>query len=343
MNYSEKARRLMERSYVANMHDDFLINVLLRRKGGERGVIARDYLKRFEANHVNLVVASLFVDDMFLPNMALEHAMGMIAALYQEREESGNAFAICADAEQLKEARKENKVAIMLSLEGGEPIGGDENMLRVFRLLGVRFLGPCWSRRNLMADGSGYARVGGGKASGAGFTPFGKRVLELCGELGIILDASHIGDGGFPDMAAVGVPLIASHSNARAVYDIERNIPDAQIRQIAEKRGLIGINSTRALVAATDAGLVFDTLLRSADHIIAQASEDVLCFGFDFCGDLISCLPTARPRPKPTDVVRGYDGIGDFIAALLAHGYSEERVQKIAGENAYRFLTQNMA
>lgn len=336
---NKRAENILQDTFVANTHDDFLCEVFYKRQQGRTNVIASDYLPRFQKAHLNLVIAAIYIEDIFVPHMATHVALDMIGALYAEERESQGAFSICTSYQQIMDAQEQGKVAIMLSLEGGEPLAGDPLLLHAFCQLGVRFLGPCWSRRNALADGNSTADNPNEK--NGGFSAIGREILELCAQLGIVLDVSHISDRGFCDMIDLpGGKIIASHSNARSIFAHRRNLRDDQMRSLTAKNTLIGLNGVNTLAVEDDSALTHEILLRHADHIIEQTSEDVVCFGFDFCQDLLSFGPDTEGRRKVIDIVQGYQDVPQFVSSMLAHGYSEERVRKIAGENVLHFIKE---
>lgn len=332
--------KILQDAFVANMHDDFLCDLLYRRTAGERDIMEREILPRFAQSHLNMVVAAIYIEDIFVPNRALEQAVTMIEMLRREQEESGGAFAICTDFAGLEAAYSADKLAIFLSLEGAEPIGDNLYLLDAFYSLGVRFIGPCWARRNAVADGNSV--LDDPDEEKAGFTRFGKAFLARCAALGMILDVSHISDRGFSDMLAQeNAKVIASHSNARAVYPSARNMPDWQIEQLRAQNTIVGLNTCGALVADRDQR-DFAALLRHLDYLVEKLSEDNVCLGLDFCEKLLSFAPAQPHDGGICDIIRGYADIPVFVDAMLAHGYAEESVKKIIGGNAFRFMRSSI-
>ena len=117
----------------------------------------------------------------------------------------------------------------MLSIEGADVIEGKVGLLRVFHRLGVRMVGLVHILRNELADGVADARTGGG------LSQLGVQVVEELDRLGVLIDVSHLSDAGFWDLMEVAKdPLMASHSNARAVCDHPRNMTDEMIKAMAD-------------------------------------------------------------------------------------------------------------
>ena len=147
-----------------------------------------------------------------------------------------------------KKAIKENKIGLILSLEGLEPIHRELELLNTFYELGVRGFGVTWARRNFVADGSYFRYPEEGVLGG--LTPFGIQVMKKATELGYFVDVSHINDVGFDDVFKyTNSPIIASHSNASSLCKHRRNLTDDQIKTLANSGGLIGMNSFGEFVA----------------------------------------------------------------------------------------------
>lgn len=147
---------------------------------------------------VNVVIASLYIDDEFLPEMALRRALQQISALYEEIDESSGKFVLCKSFHDIEQAIKNNKLGILLSFEGVEPLYNDLSLLKIFYELGVRILGLVWSRRNFAADGCHFSAVKTGTKGG--LTDFGLKLIEKADQLGMLVDVSHLNDEGFWDV-----------------------------------------------------------------------------------------------------------------------------------------------
>ena len=127
-------------------------------------------------------------------------------------------------ASDIRRAKAEGKVAAVGGLEGAEALDGSIGVLRQFYRLGVRNLGLAWNFRNAACDGVAESRTNGG------LTQFGVKVVEECNRLGMLIDVSHLSPAGVADVLNVSLqPVIASHSNARALCDHPRNLTDAEL------------------------------------------------------------------------------------------------------------------
>jgi len=233
---------LHRKYFVADAHNDILSNVLHKRSEGRTKVIETDYLSDMNEGGVNLVICSLFINDRYLPEMALRVAMDQIAALYEEISENPGKFRICRSASEIKCAAKSDEIAFLLSFEGVEPLGQDISLLRVFYELGVRGVGLVWSRRNYAGDNYSFkSREEGQKG---GLTHWGVKLLEEIERLGMYVDISHLNDEGTNDLAKFYKrPFMASHSNSRRLTPVMRNLTGDQIKEITLREG--GTNNDR--------------------------------------------------------------------------------------------------
>lgn len=319
-------------------HSDLLCDVVDRRKAGATKVIETEYLPDLAAGGITALIASIFVDSAFVPEMALKRALAQVAALHQELEESPGRIALCTTAEEILQANGSGQIAIVLSFEGAEPIGTDLSLLQVFHKLGVRGLGLVWSRRNSAADGCAY---GGADRSG-GLTGFGIELVREAERLGMFIDVSHLSDHGLEDMFQVATrPFLASHSNARSLCDSPRNLDDGQLREMARRGCLVGVNAASILVAERDEDAHMGRLLDHVDHLVDVMGADHVALGFDLCDRIMAlCSPSViagMPRP-PFDVIRGHRSTPMFLEGLQLRGYREEDIRRIAGTNLLHFL-----
>src|SRR5205814_847712 len=149
-------------------------------------------------------------------------------------------------------------------------------LLRLFYELGVRIVSLTWNRPTKFAAGSGHSAAAG---RAGGLTPEGVALIREMNELGIVLDVSHLHDSAFEAaVAAAHGPVVATHSNARAVAEHPRNLTDAQIYAIGATGGLIGVNFFPAFVGGVgEAGLV-----RQIEYLGSLIGRDKVALGPDY-------------------------------------------------------------
>lgn len=323
---------------IIDAHLDLLFDVDLKRRMGQSKVIESQYLPDFKEGGVNLIISSIYIDDIFVPEMALRKALNQIGALYSELDESPDKIMLCKSFKDIEKSIDEEKVGIMLSFEGVEPLYNDISLLRVFYELGVRFAGLTWSRRNFAADGYGYER--GRELTRGGLSDFGVRLVEEAESLGMIIDVSHLNDEGFWDVMEIAKgPVIASHSNTRALVNSPRNLKDKQIKGLAAKGGVIGINAASLLVANDNKEANIEELLNHLDHIVKLVGPNHVCLGFDMCDRLFESSSSESLGKLPRrsfDVIKSYAELDLFIEGLFKRGYDDNDIKQIVGENLIR-------
>jgi membrane dipeptidase len=309
--------------------------------------VERFYLGDLRAAGVNVLICSLFVPNDYVPEMALRVALDQIGMLHCEMEESPGLFALCRNAAEVGRTVDAGQTALLLSFEGADPLGNDLVLLRPFYELGVRFLGLVWSRRNQAADGSHFQPMTEGTAGG--LTPFGVALIGEAERLGMIVDVSHLNDAGFADVVRFAKrPFIASHSNARALCDVARNLTDAQIVDLASRGGVMGLNNmlnfvypksgeeperpdSPPSVRIPEGRSVWEGLLEHARHIIDLAGEDHVGFGFDLC-------EFGKPEEERNrSVFRTYRDTIPFVEAVR-NVFSREVADKILRGNWMRLI-----
>lgn len=333
----ERIKSIHKNSIVVDAHFDLLIDVVAQRQYGHKKVIETDHLPNFIKGGVNLVVLSIFIDSMFLPEMSLRKALDQISALYAEIDESPDKIMICKNYNDIVKAQNEGKVGFILSFEGVEPLYNDLSLLSIFYKLGVRIVGLTWSRRNFAGDGSYYfSKVREGKKGG--ITDFGVELIEKAESLSMFIDVSHLNDEGFWDVMKIAKkPVIASHSNCRAIVNSLRNLTDEQIRAIADKGGVIGINGFNIFTADKDEDGDIEHLINHVDHIVELVGVRHVGLGFDICDDFRKCFSSSQNMGalsrKRFDVLKGHKSIEQFTKGLIGRGYTDEEIKLILGEN----------
>jgi membrane dipeptidase len=282
---------------------------------GERSPLGHIDLPRLREGGVDCQVFAISsVRDRTRP-YALRTAMEMIDLFYKECETYSDVVALAMTHGDIVEATAEGKVAAMLSIEGADIIEGKVGLLRVFHRLGVRMVGLVHSLRNELADGVADGRTGGG------LSRLGVQAVEELERLGMLIDVSHLSDAGFWDLIEVAKgPVMASHSNARAVCEHPRNMTDDMIQAMAERGGVMGMNFAPGFVHPTRATV--QGVVDHIDHIMNLVGPDHVGLGSDFDG--IPYTPEGLE-----DVTR----MPNITAELVGRSYSEEDIKKILGLN----------
>jgi membrane dipeptidase len=328
-------------SGLVDLHFDLLMD--LYEKRDRPNVLTTEFLPEFEAGNIGVLGASIYIEDRYLPEMALRVALDQIARLYAEVAMSDR-FAICKSSEEISRAREAGKIALLITMEGVEPIGVDLNLLRVFYELGVRVIGLTHARRNAAGSGGVFAASG---SSRDGLTSFGRDLVQECEALGIMLDLAHINPAGFEEIfARTSKPLIVSHTNARRYHDIERNISDEQIRRVGERRGVIGINAV--LVSPRQDEATIDRYVDHIEHVAGLIGIDCVGIGFDFFEFLYRQWPESEQqelaakftRPNFIPDLTNHSHARNLTRKLIERGFSDEQIAKILFGNWMRIFGQ---
>jgi membrane dipeptidase len=298
-------------------------------------------LPEFDAGNVGVVGVAIYIEDRYLPETGLRVALDQIARLYAEAEQSRR-FAICRSYREIQEAHETGRIALLITMEGVEPLGTDLNQLRVFYELGVRAIGLTHARSNAAGHGGAFAASG---SSPEGLTSFGRDVVRECERLGVIIDLAHINPAGFDEIFSITTkPLIVSHTNVRRYYDIERNISDAQIKMIGERRGVIGVNSI--LVSPTQEESTMNRYIDHIEHIANLIGIDCVAIGFDFFEFIYCQWAEARQKelaakfttPHFIPDLRSHSHARNLTHRLIERGFSDEQIEKILRENWLRIF-----
>ena len=319
----------MKFNYMIDGHLDLGGIILNRRRQGQKNILNTLFLEDFKTANLKLVIAAIFVETDRI-EIALTEALQQIQAVKDDINESRE-FKLVRCKKDLKDLDQSNQIGVLLSLEGLEPINRNLSLIDIFYDLGVRAVGLTWSRRNYVADGSYFRNPREGIQGG--LTPFGIEVVEKLEQLNIIIDVSHLNDMGFKDVLNyTNSAFIASHSNARAINQISRNLCDEQIHAISSRGGVIGVNAYTFIVDESE-----QTIYRLCDHIehiIKIGGETCVGFGFDFCNIYYN-------DGKKHDVI-SYKDIKLIEEILKDRGYALSVIQKLLGENFYKLIENKL-
>lgn len=308
---------------VVDAHIDTVHDMLQGRDFLQRSAEGQVDLPRLQAGGVAVQIFALFVEPEYKPDRALHRVLRLWDALDRTIQRSAGAMRLVRNTSDLDAALRQGQLAVIVSVEGGEPVGNDLAYLRVLHALGVRAMGLTWNERNAIADGAGEDPNGGG------LTRFGRSVVSEMNRLHMLVDVSHLNERSFWDVLDhCTAPIVASHSNARSVCDHPRNLRDTQIQALAASGGVMGMNFfADFLVSGGEA--TTDSVLEHIDHIAALVGPEHIGLGSDFDG--ISRWP------------RGLEDASCFphlTEALLRRGYRSEDVCAIMGGNFLRVLRQ---
>jgi len=308
---------------VVDTHCDTLLSVTKgTRRLGERSEQGHLDLPRMREGGVDAQVFAGYVGGA-KARRPLVRFLQMVDTLYRELEANTGELILATSAEDIEAAAAEGRLAAILGMEGAEPLKGDLAVLRMLHRLGVRNVGLVWGGRNRVGSG-----VSGKGCDDEGLSDFGQDLIRELNRLGIVVDVSHLNDAGFWDvMSMAEKPVIASHSNCRALCDHPRNLSDEQIVALAETGGTV--HAVFTFLGPDRDKYTVDDVLDHIDHVVELVGPDHAGIGSDFDG-----MPGT---PKGLEDV---SRMGNLTEGLLARGYGEENVRKILGGNFLRVFRE---
>lgn len=236
-----------------------------------------------------------------------------IAFFLEQIKENSDIVKLCLNFRDILSAEKEGKIAALLSIEGAEQISDIDEAYGQ----GVRIVHMTWNHDN--------ALCGAAMDSGAGLTQEGKSFVLRAQQLGIMLDMSHISERGFWDTLGISTrPVIAGHSNARAVCNVTRNLTDAQFTALVKQGGGAGINLYPEFLGL---GRDIDAVFAHIEHFMSLGGERAVFLGCDLDG--------IEQMPKG---ISGVQDLGRIYEALLRHNYPERLARDIFRNNILRVM-----
>ncbi|MEN6476487.1 MAG: dipeptidase [Rectinema sp.] len=315
---------------VIDGHCDALLAVIGKSQiPGDTG--KRNFLVRNAISHIDLPkliegnvrcqFMALFAEDEDLPRVGV-YTHGLIDEFEKICAASGGAFFPVRKASDLARAVPGKSVGALLSIEGAEALEGSLDALDEFYARGVRALGITWNRRNPFGRGV--------RAEGEdGLSTLGKALVRKLETMRMLVDASHLSDPAFDDLVATASgPIIASHSNARAVHEHVRNLTDSQIRIIAASGGAIGCVFVPPFVAAPPVDSYLDRFCDHVMHIIRTGGIACTALGSDFDGY----------RGVEGHVLADASEFPLLAAALAGKGLDRSEITAVMGGNWERVI-----
>ena len=219
------------------------------------------------------------------------------------------------------------KVSAILTMEDGVAVQGDMKKLDYFHSLGVRALSLTWNYENCF----GYPNSKDPEIMQKGLKDFGKDAVKHMQEIGMLVDVSHLSDGGFYDVYKLSkVPFIATHSNARALCNHSRNMTDDMILKLHEKGGVMGINICPDFLDDTPGNKdsKISRLCDMIEHEKEIAGIEVCAIGTDIDG-----THGNFEMKGPCDSNKLFD-------ELIRRGFSTSDIEKIAYKNIIRVMNE---
>lgn len=317
-------------------HSDIPYDVTRRRLAGEEHVLETHHLDRLRQGGVEGLVLALWYGAesgrTFWDRVpgADDGRVRLEAMLAQTRADLAQSTEIrlVSTVREAEAAREAGALYAFLGLEGMAAFGDDVSALERCYDAGVRLGMLTWNEENALAAGAGGDPQ-------KGLTPAGRAAVRRMGDLGMAVDVSHLNDGGFWDVMDLAAgPVIASHSNCRALCDVRRNLTDDQLRAIRDTGGVVGLNVYHSFVHADPEKQTAETLARHAVRMAEVMGVEHVGCGFDFCEFM---------GPPDNDAAAGIEDasrIGNLFHWLERFGMSRREREGIARENFLRVFRQ---
>ena len=291
---------------------------------------------------------------------AVTATLEQIDIVYRMVRKYPDTFELALTADDVERTFKKGRIASLIGMEGGHSIDNSLGALRMFYRAGARYMTLTHSRNTAWADASTDTPAAGG------LTPFGEEVVREMNWLGMLVDLSHVSPDTMEDALRVtAAPVVFSHSSARAVTDVPRNVPDRVLQMLPKNGGVVMVTFVPGFLSTKVAEW---TKLQTAeqDRLKLQFPQDENAVKAG-----VASWASARPAPRATladaadhiDHIRKIAGIdhiglgGDFdgissvargledvstypalLAELLRRGYTDEDIRKIAGLNVLRVM-----
>ncbi len=366
----ERAMKLHREAIVIDTHND--ITSPMTDQGYDLG--ARDTsgrtqtdIPRMKEGGLDAEFFAIYVSASYARNGgSARRALEMIDGVYEQARRHPESLEMAFTADDIRRIHKTGKIAALMGIEGGHAIEDSLSALRQFYRLGVRYMTLTHSNTNNWADSSGDSNNQNVKHHN-GLTEFGREVVREMNRLGMMVDISHVADKTFWDAVEVSqAPVIASHSSARALTDIPRNMTDDMLKAVAQKGGVVMVNFGRSFVntkyvkpnAGTQAKMdeirnqysgdpatmraklrelqgppprvTLDMLIEHFVHIAKVAGVDHVGIGSDFDG-------VGGQLPEGMEDISKLPAI---TYELLKRGWSDADVKKVLGENFLRTMAE---
>lgn len=267
---------------------------------------------------------ALFI-DLEEHNKPFNRAMDMLNRFYEEINKNNHEINIARNYQELIENKNKGKISAFLTLEEGEAFEGSIEKLRNFYDLGIRLVTLTWNHENSI----GYPNFKK-EFMDRGLKAFGLEVIEEMNKLGIIIDVSHLSDGGFYDVARYSKkPFVASHSNSRTICNHSRNLTDDMIKTLSDKGGVMGINFEKSFLIEDGSISSVEQMVTHIKHIYNVGGADVISIGSDFDGI----------NPMNLEISK-INEINKLTRALEKNKFKPNDIDKILYKNALRVIKE---
>ncbi len=327
---------------IADSHNDLLLACQHRRERGIADPFGDDWLPALRAGGVVFQVLPIFTEEQFIGEGALRRTLEIIGLAHDIASTHSSEVAIVDSAADIDPIIERGRIALLLALEGAEPIGSSVSMFETLWRLGVRMASLTWNRRTMMADGIGETETYGRLSS------VGIEAIAEMERIGMVIDVSHLSAPGVDHLAELATgSFVATHSSCRALCDHPRNLTDAQIRTVAESGGFVAVNAFGGFISesAPTLGGFIDHL----EHVETISGAEHVAVGADFIVDLVRQVDPILGRQllvRPEDLtpIDNFKAPADYphLSAMLVERVGHERARQMASQNMLDFFRSHL-
>ncbi|MCD7833371.1 MAG: dipeptidase [Lachnospiraceae bacterium] len=249
--------------------------------------------------------------------------------LRREVAEHSELIAMARNAREIEENNRAGKMSAVLTIEDGRMVNGNMDRLIALKEEGVCAIALTWNFANCFGSPNSKTSA----VMNAGLTSFGKEAVRVMNDIGILIDVSHLSDGGFWDVAKLSEkPFVATHSNCRAISPHQRNLTDEMIRALAQKGGVSGLNFSPDFLSPDLTNQVsrVELLADHVMHFIKTGGEDCVGLGTDFDG-----IEGTFEIGHPTQMHLLFE-------ELSRRGLSQRQLDKIRSGNVLRVMRESI-
>lgn len=330
---SQQAQTLHERSVVIDGHSDTIIENFVNS-------VSPGFCKPTDKLHMDLdrclaggLTAALFM----VGGNAQPRTWQLIDRVYAEIEASAGRLTLALQADHIRHAKSEGKLAAIMSFEGGLACEGELAIMRQFYRLGVRCMSITHGEETAQGSLQGQKSIFGfcdssfrerGRKSGQGLTEFGRDAVREMNRLGVLIDAAHCNDRSFWDLMDLSeAAVVCTHGNCFALSPHSRNLTDEQLRALGQKGGVLGLAFYPPFVDQREPSL--SRYVDHIEHVAEVAGIQTAAIGTDYDG-----------MGKAAPIVPEVSRLPELTQAMLDRGFPPADIEKVLGANFLRVIEE---